>query len=494
LKNLSILTFILGISLVLAMTSCLPAPIPTPQPTQTLATAPISPTLEVTKPAEQTDIKAGNYALLIKNETGFSTELLKLDVNTVSSTNLQLPAGTVMDSFAQALSIDQETAVSRQPLSSSIRDMILLDLPSGEIEQILKLYLEQEPDFKAVYEKLPEQTRSAMNRLSLGATSLSLGYYNSLGKYWWSETNAKLFYVAAGADGFSHLYRYDVPSQEALQLESQPLYVRDALPSPGARQVLLVKSADISLGSASISDYYLLAENGQLNELTLPELGERNAWRLHWQDEDSFLAEALAGEGQGAAGLYCYNIPTGNWQTISTGPFRAFYQVEDTYYLVDGSVSTGSTLTIVSPGGTQQTRIDDDCFGIGETQLEGLVLMLRCADGWRGVDVNGAISGVLAEPMLESRSPDGQWVVMLPPQDDFAESDTISLYNLQGESALELVSDPVRQVFWQPDSQAFYYLTRLGLFQVRPGAGSPVLLLELASDDYRQLDYAWVEW
>ena len=493
-KTMPKITLLVFVSMTLMLSSCLTEPTQPVQVEPTLERLAETPTGEVTPTPNVEDGQGEDYALLVKLEDIFPTTILKLDMNTGNSSQVNLPAGTVLDSLSQSLAADQKTAVTRQPLSSSTRDMILVDLPSGEIKQILKLYLEQEPDFPAIYEGLPEETRAAMSRQGLGSTSLSLSYYDSLGKYWWSGHEAKLFYVAASTDGFTHLFSYDALSQEVLQMESAPLYVRDALLSPSGKQVLLSKSADISLGNMSISDYYLLAEDGTLTQLSLPGQGEGAAWRLHWQDEGSFLAEALAGEGLGSIGLYRYAVPTGQWEPISTAPFRAFYQVANRYFFLDGSQAAGTTLTVIGPEGRQQAWVDDDCFGFKASMIEGSVILLRCASGERAVQLPPTISDPMSEGLRIIFSHDRSSVLTLPPQDDFAESDLICLYDRQRQLVLELVTDPVRQAFWQPDAQAFYFLTRIGLYRVRLGEDSPVLLLELTSDDYRQLDYAWVEW
>lgn len=493
-KTMPKITLLVFVSMTLMLSSCLAEPTQPVQVEPTLERLAETPTSEVTPTPNVEDGQGEDYALLVKLEDVFPTTILKLDMNTGNSSHVNLPAGTVLDSLSQSLAADQKTAVTRQPLSSSTRDMILVDLPSGEIKQILKLYLEQEPDFPAIYEGLPEETRAAMSRQGLGSTSLSLSYYDSLGKYWWSGHEARLFYVAANADGFTHLFSYDVQSQAIQQLENAPLYVRDALPSPEGQQVLLSKSADISLGNTSISDYYLLADDGSLTSLELPGMGEDITWAFQWQDESSFLAEAKTGEGLGSIGLYRYIVPTGQWETLSAAPFRAFYQVANRYFFLDGSQTAGTTLTVIGPEGRQQAWVDDDCFGFKASMIEGSVILLRCASGERAVQLPPTISDPMSEGPRIIFSHDRSSVLTLPPQDDFAESDLIRLYDEQRQLVLELVTDPVRQAFWQPDAQAFYYLTRLGLYRVRLGTDSPVLFLELTSDDYRQLDYAWVEW
>ena len=99
-KTMPKITLLVFVSMTLMLSSCLAEPTQPVQVEPTLERLAETPTGEVTPIPNVEDGQGEDYALLVKLEDVFPTTILKLDMNTGNSSQVNLPAGTVLDSLS----------------------------------------------------------------------------------------------------------------------------------------------------------------------------------------------------------------------------------------------------------------------------------------------------------------------------------------------------------------------------------------------------------
>jgi len=393
------------------------------------------------------------------------------DIEAKLTTEIQLPQPVVASDLVRGYSSQNGRLIMRAGSSLNADELALyqIDLPSTDITKVsplLSLALQR----KIVNEeglRAPETLQAIIRADGLA----------------WSPNGRFLAFTAALDNDSSDLYVYDTQNDRVERLNG--LYSQNASPfwSPGSdwlvSQELGGYNQEFGWRSEIVTGLRIPGFDDQ-NTLYLPISGSRGEVILGWINAQNFISYSLTDEGAG--NLQQVNVENKKVTIIFEGLFdQAAFDPNN--HILAFSVGAENAIAQEMFNGVYLLKPEDSYY---QLQRAGDWKALTWDPG--GMFVSSGSQGCFAfsgqgESLLLSGegdmriSPNGNWIIAWGDGDNSKVG--ARLYQAPSDRALQTVIDePVGNVFWGPDSLAFFIRTETTIYHLAFPGLNPVVVEE----------------
>ena len=365
--------------------------------------------------------------------------------------------------------------------------IVLTDLFTGEVLNTLNL-IPGESIFKPelTLEKLETPGVSASFDDQEMLTFIEKSFQDSLMNVRWYQSDRYLLLPSETSPTSTTLSLYDHETNAYTNLESQPALVEDCWVGPGGENILLKKGYINESRFWQDDRYYILNINNlTVQAIPLPE--DVHAPTLFWISPEILGITHQTGL-VGGENFSIYDIRSGEWQQIITGPFTHIRQYADGFLVLkENNKENTTTISLITPLGETITEksIGDRCFYKG---MINQALLLNCQSESYILDQElnqASFGGVIT---ILSPAPDRNFTVIVN------RAGVVKLLDnsTKNQQLLDLEGDPL-EVRWLHDSSGFIYRISGKLFWYdRVQAQSQQLLTSDFFSDYRNLNAVWI--
>jgi hypothetical protein len=294
----------------------------------------------------------------------------------------------------------------------------------------------------------------------------------------WSPDGRYLAFVSAADGPSADLYIFDTQTQQVRRLTDGLNQVASPMWSPDGLWVIFQEVVNFSAspGWKLGAVWAAAADHNEVRKLYVPPTNSTGEGFLTWGAPDMLISFTRAPDavhdvrGVPISARFVNRLYDGPLDQLAFDPSTQSLAFSETAQTGAGlGLATGLYLLPGTQGSPQFVRAGS--WG-NLAYSAPLKRFLSAGDQGLLLFGGGKDAVLLKDEANGLASPDGNWLVCWSGHG----RPGVRLYQPDGSPLQDVAADPVAQLFWQPDSQAFYYLAGDRLFRAAFPAAQPVEL------------------